>query len=100
MKLSFASLFTIVLIAGFVLAGCGSSDSVSKPDTTPPLAPIVLGAMSNQDAVGIWWQPNTEPDLAGYNVYAIQHGRTTKVNAELITKTGVECSQKRVPRFF
>ena len=42
MKLSFASLFAILLISTFLLVGCGDSETVSKPDTTPPLAPVVL----------------------------------------------------------
>ena len=76
MKLSFASLFAILLISTFLLVGCGDSETVSQPDTTPPLAPVVLGALGTDNAVGLWWQRNTEPDLAGYNVYMVENGVT------------------------
>ena len=40
-------------------------------DTTPPLAPTGVSAAtgSANGTVTVAWNPNTEPDLAGYNVY-------------------------------
>jgi hypothetical protein len=87
MKLSFASLFAIVLISAVLLVGCGDSETVSRPDTTPPLAPVVLGALGNDNAVGLWWQRNTEPDLAGYLVYKVERGVTTCVTRTPILDT-------------
>ncbi len=87
MKLSFASLFAILLISTFLMVGCGDSETVSQPDTTPPLAPVVLGALGTDSAVGVWWQRNTEPDLAGYMVYMVENGQTTCVTDAPVLNT-------------
>ena len=50
------------------LWGCGA-DTTTSPDTTAPLAPQLDGATLDQGLVGVWWQPNSEPDLAGYVIY-------------------------------
>jgi hypothetical protein len=39
------------------------------PDATPPSAPQNLVASAGNNTVGLNWTPNTEADLAGYNVY-------------------------------
>jgi hypothetical protein len=39
------------------------------PDTTPPAAPTNLAASVLGQTVNLTWTPNSEPDLAGYNVY-------------------------------
>jgi hypothetical protein len=63
--------FVMALLPALVLAGCGSDDVTTPPvpDTTPPLAPVILGATQAGDVVNLWWQPNTEADLHGYFVY-------------------------------
>ena len=38
-------------------------------DSTPPAAPIGLGATAGNGSVSLAWTANGEPDLAGYNVY-------------------------------
>ena len=38
-------------------------------DTTPPSAPISLGATAGNASAALSWAPNTESDLAGYNVF-------------------------------
>jgi fibronectin type 3 domain-containing protein len=38
-------------------------------DTTPPSAPISLGATPGDSKVTLTWAANTESDLAGYNIY-------------------------------
>jgi hypothetical protein len=63
-----------LLGATALVGGCGE-DTIT-PDTTPPLAPVIEGATIDHEVVGIWWAPNTEPDLAGYNVYLTQNGQT------------------------
>ncbi|MDQ7779968.1 MAG: fibronectin type III domain-containing protein, partial [Planctomycetota bacterium] len=40
-------------------------------DTTPPAPPTGLTAVPGNKQVGLRWQPNTESDLAGYNVYYV-----------------------------
>jgi hypothetical protein len=51
-------------------------------DLTFPAAPFNLTATGEADAVALVWNPNTEPDLAGYNIYRAtsQAGPFTKVN--------------------
>ena len=65
--------------ATIILSGCGL-DSATTPDTAPPQAPAISQAYAkgNGKAV-VTWSPNTEVDLAGYNVYHV--GPTSKVNA-------------------
>jgi len=52
-------------LAGFVvvLVGC------QAVDTTPPQAPKGLRSITGDRAVYLYWEPNSEPDLAGYRVY-------------------------------
>ncbi len=85
MKLSFASLFVMLLLATVMVVGCSDSATVSQPDTTPPLAPVVVGAKGTVDVVSVWWQQNIEPDLAGYNVYVVENGSTVRLNRLPIT---------------
>ena len=83
MKRSFASLFAVLLMATLGVVGCGDSTTVSQPDTAPPLAPVVLGARGSDGAVGLWWRTNTEPDLAGYHVYATVDGVTQRMTSRV-----------------
>lgn len=39
------------------------------PDKTPPGATKVIGAESLSDHIRVFWNPNTEPDVAGYQIY-------------------------------
>ena len=56
-------------------------------DTTPPSAPISLGATAGNASAALTWAPNTESDLAGYNVYrsTTTGGPYTKDNTALVT---------------
>ncbi len=40
-----------------------------NPDSSPPAPPQGLVAMAGGGQVSLTWNPNSEPDLAGYNVY-------------------------------
>ncbi len=45
-------------------------------DTFPPKAPTGLAAIPSTGAIDLSWEPNTEPDLAGYIVYRQQVAST------------------------
>jgi fibronectin type 3 domain-containing protein len=85
-----------LLLAPFVLAGCGSDKTTSPiidtPDTVPPAAPAFRGARSDYQVAELMWQKNTEADLAGYNVYLYNPNPDTEksylsLNSKLITST-------------
>jgi hypothetical protein len=58
-------------------------------DIFPPAAPQGLQAVASgvgqQPFIELTWAPNTEPDLAGYNVYRHEEGQpAVKINSELV----------------
>jgi len=57
------------------------------PDTIPPAAPTGLTATGGDGQVILDWANNSEPDLAGYNVYrgTTNGGPYSKVNSSLVT---------------
>ena len=85
MKRSFMFLFTLFIVPALFVMGCG--DDKLTPDTTAPLAPILSGASTSEDGLGLWWKPNAEPDLAGYNVYVRENGAIRQTNQGPITDT-------------
>ena len=44
-------------------------DSAGGGDVTPPAIPSGLVATGGDTSVGLTWTSNTDPDLAGYNIY-------------------------------
>jgi fibronectin type 3 domain-containing protein len=66
----------------------GASNEVSATpfaDSTPPAAPTLLTAIGRNASVTLDWADNSEPDLAGYNVYRrTSTGVYTKVNTLLV----------------
>ena len=54
-----------------------------------PLPPHNLTAEMSDDSIILYWNANTEPDLAGYNIYRsdCSGGPYTKINSTLIANT-------------
>jgi fibronectin type 3 domain-containing protein len=63
-----------------------------KSDTTPPSAPTGLVATPGDAVADLSWNANTEPDLAGYNVYrsGTAGGPYTKINPTLLTQNSYQ----------
>jgi len=56
---------------------------ITPRDVFPPAAPQDLSVIYTADAVELIWAANTEPDLAGYNVYRREEaGAAQRVNPE------------------
>jgi len=54
-------------------------------DVFPPAAPAGLSGLYTAGAVELIWNPNTEPDLAGYGIYRHEAGgHAERLNAELL----------------
>jgi hypothetical protein len=57
-------------------------------DTAAPAPPRSVSVLAASDGVHVSWSPNTEPDLAGYNVYRSLNGGTpVRINEALVTAT-------------
>jgi hypothetical protein len=70
-------------IAGLSLSACSDDSVTGVADTAPPSAPSAIrGYIKNEGRAVIYWQHNSEPDLAGYNVY---RGTSQKQNDQLVT---------------
>jgi subtilase family serine protease len=54
-------------------------------DTTPPAIPKNLTAKAGNGVVDLTWTKNTEPDLAGYNLY--RNGEVTPLNGSTLINT-------------
>lgn len=85
----FISLSLVLLVA---------CDSVHQVDTLPPSPPRGLRALALDNAVELSWISNTEPDLAGYNVwrsdrydgrYALLSATTDNVFVDNAARNGV-----------
>lgn len=60
---------------------------LSDADFDPPAVPAQLTAVPGNETVALQWDDNTEPDLAGYNIYRSGTPQTgyTKLNSSLLT---------------
>jgi hypothetical protein len=63
--------------------------SVFVHDTFPPAVPTglqaVFSGLVQQPGIDLTWTPNSDADLAGYNVYRLDaNGQPAKINAELV----------------
>jgi len=50
-------------------SGISAIVGVTPADTFPPAVPVGLMAVAGVNSIELAWQPNTEDDLAGYQVY-------------------------------
>ena len=80
----FVPFYALLLVPALLFVGCGDDDPMAL-DTVPPLAPVLNGANEDGGLVAVWWEENSEPDLAGYNLYVEQDGNTRLVNDTPLT---------------
>ena len=74
---------------GTLIEGLSSPVASGIPEKlTPPSPPTGLVAATQKEGVTLRWNPNPEPDIAGYNVYRREKGESAfiKINAQLITE--------------
>jgi hypothetical protein len=57
----------IILSVSAVFMGC--EYRIVEPDVTPPSIPQGISTIAEDGQIEIFWISNTEPDLAGYNIY-------------------------------
>jgi len=92
-------LYRVVVVTSMIRGGAAAVQVQGAPtadiqvfahDVFPPAAPAALQAVASgvgqPPFVDLTWAPNTEADLAGYNVYRHQAGQqAVKINSELAT---------------
>jgi hypothetical protein len=61
-----------------------ASVEVDAVDRFPPAAPQNLRAITVPGGVDLAWSPNSEQDLAGYNIYRSEGASVTRLNQELL----------------
>jgi len=58
-----------LLLSALLLSSCNVNDSNYYDDFTPPSPPSGIQVLNGDNRVDIYWNPNRESDVAGYNVY-------------------------------
>ena len=74
---------------GTLVEGLSSAVASGVPEKrTPPSPPTGLVAAIQKEGVALHWDPNPEPEIAGYNLYRRKKGESdfTKINPQLITE--------------
>lgn len=74
---------------GTLIEGLSSAVASGIPEKrTPPSPPTGLVAAVQKDGIVLRWNPNPEPDVAGYNLFRRkgQEDEFTKINPQLITE--------------
>ena len=59
----------LLIMGAAFFVGCEDERCCFRPDYTPPALPRGVTSVTGDWEVYLFWYPNTEPDLAGYNVY-------------------------------
>ncbi|PKO24180.1 MAG: hypothetical protein CVU38_00045 [Chloroflexi bacterium HGW-Chloroflexi-1] len=55
--------------------------------TSPPAAPTGLGTLPERTAMLLTWEPNSEPDLAGYWIYQDEPGGPRLLNPDFLARS-------------
>jgi hypothetical protein len=84
------------LVLAVSLTGC-MGDSVAPNDTTAPAAPQGVAAGTVDLNWNLAWQPNTEPDIAGYYVYRTPVTGSQQGTAQQMTTAAVASTQYQIP---
>jgi hypothetical protein len=58
----------VLLTVATAISGCHDDDPVRSGDVTPPAAPRGFYSVTGDQTVYLHWLPNTEQDVAGYNI--------------------------------
>jgi fibronectin type 3 domain-containing protein len=67
----------------FAESGLSNEVSITPVDKFPPAAPVELHATAGPASIELNWEPNAEPDLAGYRVYRAVGGGAFEKIADL-----------------
>lgn len=60
------------------------TQEIMPRDTFPPAPPEGLSSIYSAGAVELIWTANTEPDLAGYNVYRLEGSTPQRLNKDIL----------------
>ena len=60
---------SVIVVPLLMLLGCEEENCCFRPDFTPPAVPRGVISVTGDGEVYLYWYPNTEHDLAGYNIY-------------------------------
>jgi hypothetical protein len=77
----------VKVVDGVPYEGQGTIVTARPRNTMPPAPPAGLKLERGKGkAVLLSWAPNTESDIAGYNVYRVVAGKARKINDSLVTE--------------
>jgi fibronectin type 3 domain-containing protein len=79
--------------------GEGAAVTATPQDKTPPAAPRDLKLEKEGGAVLLSWTPNTESDVAGYNVYRLTSGKPEKINSSIVPQSAFTDTEPGTDRF-
>jgi hypothetical protein len=79
--------------------GEGAVLTATPQDRTPPTAPRDLKLEKKGGTVLLSWAPNTEGDVAGYNVYRLTSGKPEKINSSTVPESAFTDSRPGADRF-
>ncbi len=74
----------VMVQGGVAYEGEGTPVTAAPKDMSPPAIPKELKLEKKGTSVYLSWAPDTEDDLAGYNVYRVVAGKAEKVNKGIV----------------